>query len=156
MPAATSYNKITTLSRRGSLPPSRPPGFTKVEKRVRTAGGGATMTVRNLRIREDTAKYLLNLDVDSGAPGGVLFVGGLAGAHCYTCLFRINLDVDSGVCAGLCAGGRAGGRADGPLGLWARACGLSWGHEEAKGREEPVHASGGWVGRWDACVFGGG
>ncbi len=41
-------------------------GFAKVEKRVRTAGGGATMTVRNLRIREDTAKYLLNLDVNSG------------------------------------------------------------------------------------------
>lgn len=40
-------------------------GFAKVEKRVRSAGGGATGTVRNLRIREDTAKYLLNLDPDS-------------------------------------------------------------------------------------------
>ncbi|GAB4821179.1 hypothetical protein N2152v2_008225 [Parachlorella kessleri] len=39
--------------------------FAKVEKRVRTAGGGATMSVRNLRIREDTAKYLLNLDTNS-------------------------------------------------------------------------------------------
>jgi pre-mRNA-processing factor SLU7 len=39
--------------------------FAKVEKRVRTTGGGSTGTVRNLRIREDTAKYLLNLDVDS-------------------------------------------------------------------------------------------
>uniref|UniRef100_A0A803ME60 Pre-mRNA-splicing factor SLU7 n=1 Tax=Chenopodium quinoa TaxID=63459 RepID=A0A803ME60_CHEQI len=39
--------------------------FAKVEKRVRTTGGGNTGTVRNLRIREDTAKYLLNLDVDS-------------------------------------------------------------------------------------------
>ncbi|PON98677.1 Pre-mRNA splicing Prp18-interacting factor [Trema orientale] len=36
--------------------------FAKVEKRVRTTGGGSTGTVRNLRIREDTAKYLLNLD----------------------------------------------------------------------------------------------
>lgn len=34
--------------------------FAKVEKRVRTTGGGSTGTVRNLRIREDTAKYLLN------------------------------------------------------------------------------------------------
>mmetsp|Transcript_18797 Transcript_18797/g.22533 ORF Transcript_18797/g.22533 Transcript_18797/m.22533 type:complete len:562 (-) Transcript_18797:439-2124(-) len=40
-------------------------GFGKVEKRVRTAGGGASGTVRNLRIREDTAKYLLNLDLSS-------------------------------------------------------------------------------------------
>lgn len=40
--------------------------FSKVEKRVRTAGGGgSTGTVRNLRIREDTAKYLLNLDINS-------------------------------------------------------------------------------------------
>ena len=37
-------------------------GFGEVEKRVRTSGGGASGTVRNLRIREDTAKYLLNLD----------------------------------------------------------------------------------------------
>ncbi|KAK4760752.1 hypothetical protein SAY87_005645 [Trapa incisa] len=37
--------------------------FAKVEKRVRTTGGGSTGTVRNLR--EDTAKYLLNLDVNS-------------------------------------------------------------------------------------------
>merc|ERR1712176_1702545 len=27
--------------------------------------GGSTGSVRNLRIREDTAKYLLNLDIDS-------------------------------------------------------------------------------------------
>eukprot|EP00899_Mesostigma_viride_P024396 jgi/Mesvir1/5140/Mv15286-RA.1 len=39
--------------------------FAKVEKRVRTTGGGSTGTVRNLRIREDTAKYLRNLDVNS-------------------------------------------------------------------------------------------
>lgn len=40
-------------------------GFAKVEVRVRSAGGGASGTVRNLRIREDTAKYLLNLDTNS-------------------------------------------------------------------------------------------
>ncbi|GAY52550.1 hypothetical protein CUMW_142710 [Citrus unshiu] len=39
--------------------------FAKVEKRVRTTGGGSTGTVRNLRIWEDTAKYLLNLDINS-------------------------------------------------------------------------------------------
>ncbi|KAK9926181.1 hypothetical protein M0R45_023423 [Rubus argutus] len=39
--------------------------FAKVEKRVRTTGGGSTGTVRNLRIREDTAKYLRNLDANS-------------------------------------------------------------------------------------------
>ncbi|OIT22063.1 pre-mrna-splicing factor slu7 [Nicotiana attenuata] len=39
--------------------------FAKVEKRVRTTGGGSTGTVRNLRIREDRAKYLWNLDVNS-------------------------------------------------------------------------------------------
>lgn len=41
--------------------------FSKIEKRVGTAagGGGSTGTVRNLRIREDTAKYLLNLDINS-------------------------------------------------------------------------------------------
>ncbi|KAI3686820.1 hypothetical protein L1987_80509 [Smallanthus sonchifolius] len=39
--------------------------FAKVEKHVRTTGGGSTGTVRNLRIREDTTKYLLNLDVNS-------------------------------------------------------------------------------------------
>ncbi|KAK1407616.1 hypothetical protein QVD17_39236 [Tagetes erecta] len=44
---------------------SKQMGFAKVEKRVRTTGGGSTGTVRNLRIREDTAKYLLNLDVNS-------------------------------------------------------------------------------------------
>ena len=32
---------------------------------MRTTGGGATGSVRNLRIREDTAKYLLNLDPNS-------------------------------------------------------------------------------------------
>ena len=37
----------------------------KVESRVRSAGGGSSGTVRNLRIREDTAKYLLNLDTES-------------------------------------------------------------------------------------------
>ncbi len=36
-----------------------------MKKRARTAGGGASGSVRNLRIREDTAKYLLNLDVNS-------------------------------------------------------------------------------------------
>jgi len=39
--------------------------FAAVEKRVRTPGGGASGSVRNLRIREDTAKYLLNLDTES-------------------------------------------------------------------------------------------
>ncbi|KAI3877666.1 hypothetical protein MKW98_020147 [Papaver atlanticum] len=39
--------------------------YAKVEKRVRTTGGGSTGTIRNLRIREDTAKYLYNLDVNS-------------------------------------------------------------------------------------------
>ncbi|KAJ1398928.1 Pre-mRNA splicing Prp18-interacting factor [Sesbania bispinosa] len=34
-------------------------------KRDRWNGGGSTGTVRNLRIREDIAKYLLNLDVNS-------------------------------------------------------------------------------------------
>ena len=40
-------------------------GFAKVKKRVASAGGGSTGSVRNLRIREDTAKYLLNLKADS-------------------------------------------------------------------------------------------
>ena len=40
-------------------------GFMEVKKRVRSAGGGASMTVRNLRIREDTAKYFRNLDLSS-------------------------------------------------------------------------------------------
>lgn len=40
-------------------------GFGQVERRVRSAGGGSTGTVRNLRIREDTAKYLMNLDTNS-------------------------------------------------------------------------------------------
>ena len=41
--------------------------FSKVERRVRTGGGagGTAGAIRNLRIREDTAKYLLNLDLDS-------------------------------------------------------------------------------------------
>ena len=39
--------------------------FVKVEKAVRTAGGGASGTVRNLRIREDTAKYLTDLRPDA-------------------------------------------------------------------------------------------
>lgn len=39
--------------------------FAKVKIRAKSAGGGESGTVRNLRIREDTAKYLLNLDVDS-------------------------------------------------------------------------------------------
>ncbi|KAF9599109.1 hypothetical protein IFM89_035388 [Coptis chinensis] len=39
--------------------------FAKIEKRVRSSGGGSTGPVRNLRIREDTAKYLLNLDGSS-------------------------------------------------------------------------------------------
>jgi hypothetical protein len=49
-----------------TTPPYTHAGFAKVEKRVRTAGGGSTGSVRNLRIREDTAKYLLNLDTNSG------------------------------------------------------------------------------------------
>ncbi|MEW5309663.1 MAG: hypothetical protein WDW38_001533 [Sanguina aurantia] len=40
-------------------------GFAEVTKRVRTTAGGATGSVRNLRIREDVAKYLLNLDPNS-------------------------------------------------------------------------------------------
>lgn len=40
-------------------------GFAKLEKRVNTTAGGSTGSVRNLRIREDTAKYLLNLDLES-------------------------------------------------------------------------------------------
>ncbi|KAL9293990.1 putative transcription factor interactor and regulator CCHC(Zn) family [Arabidopsis thaliana] len=44
---------------------SRQVDFAKVKKRVRTTDGGSTGTVRNLRIREDPAKYLLNLDVNS-------------------------------------------------------------------------------------------
>jgi pre-mRNA-processing factor SLU7 len=39
--------------------------FGEVKKRVRTTAGGSTGSVRNLRIREDTAKYLLNLDTNS-------------------------------------------------------------------------------------------
>ena len=39
--------------------------FAKLEKAVRSAGGGASGTVRNLRLREDTAKYLRDLDPDS-------------------------------------------------------------------------------------------
>ncbi|EOA18098.1 hypothetical protein CARUB_v10006554mg [Capsella rubella] len=44
---------------------SKQTDFAKVEKRVRTTGGGSSGTVRNLRIREDPAKYLLNLDLSS-------------------------------------------------------------------------------------------
>ena len=47
------------------MTPVHAAGYGKVEKRVRTTGGGATGSVRNLRIREDTAKYLLNLDPNS-------------------------------------------------------------------------------------------
>lgn len=47
------------------LDESKQMDFGKVEKRVRTTGGGATGSVRNLRIREDTAKYLINLDIES-------------------------------------------------------------------------------------------
>lgn len=39
--------------------------FGQVTRRVRSAGGGASSSVRNLRIREDTAKYLINLDLGS-------------------------------------------------------------------------------------------
>ncbi|KAG8499796.1 hypothetical protein CXB51_006177 [Gossypium anomalum] len=39
--------------------------LSKVERRVRTTGGGSTGSVRNLRIREDIAKYLFNLDCNS-------------------------------------------------------------------------------------------
>ncbi|KAI5394918.1 hypothetical protein KIW84_061510 [Lathyrus oleraceus] len=39
--------------------------FAKVEKRVCTTGGGSTGTVRNLCLREDTTKYLWNLNVNS-------------------------------------------------------------------------------------------
>lgn len=47
------------------FPPAQALNFDKVEKRVNTVAGGSTGSVRNLRIREDTAKYLLNLDLDS-------------------------------------------------------------------------------------------
>ena len=40
-------------------------GFANIKRAVRAPGGGASGTVRNLRLREDTAKYLRNLDVDS-------------------------------------------------------------------------------------------
>jgi hypothetical protein len=46
-------------------PPPLPAAFGEVKKRVRTTAGGSTGSVRNLRIREDTAKYLLNLDTNS-------------------------------------------------------------------------------------------
>jgi len=56
----------------GAAPDGAAPGaagglsFARVEKRVRAGGGaGAGGSVRNLRIREDTAKYLINLDLDS-------------------------------------------------------------------------------------------
>ncbi|MFS8004597.1 putative pre-mRNA-splicing factor SLU7 domain-containing protein [Helianthus anomalus] len=39
--------------------------FAKLEKHVRTISGGSIRTVRNLCIREDTTKYLPNLDVNS-------------------------------------------------------------------------------------------
>lgn len=55
----------TTAEDDAKIDDSAQQSFNKVEKRVRSAGGGATMSVRNLRIREDTAKYLLNLDTDS-------------------------------------------------------------------------------------------
>jgi pre-mRNA-processing factor SLU7 len=45
--------------------PSLLAAFGEVKKRVRTTAGGSTGSVRNLRIREDTAKYLLNLDANS-------------------------------------------------------------------------------------------
>ncbi|KAI8475822.1 MAG: Pre-mRNA splicing Prp18-interacting factor-domain-containing protein [Monoraphidium minutum] len=47
------------------LAESEEAAFQEVKKRVRTTAGGSTGSVRNLRIREDTAKYLLNLDVNS-------------------------------------------------------------------------------------------
>ena len=56
-------------------------GFAKVEKRVRTAGGGSTGSVRNLRIREDTAKYLLNLDPNSGKAAGHGLEGDVRGTR---------------------------------------------------------------------------
>eukprot|EP00747_Dinoflagellata_sp_TGD_P143392 gnl/TRDRNA2_/TRDRNA2_176382_c0_seq1.p1 gnl/TRDRNA2_/TRDRNA2_176382_c0~~gnl/TRDRNA2_/TRDRNA2_176382_c0_seq1.p1 ORF type:complete len:171 (-),score=0.27 gnl/TRDRNA2_/TRDRNA2_176382_c0_seq1:234-746(-) len=39
--------------------------FDKVERRINTVAGGSTGSIRNLRIREDTAKYLLNLDINT-------------------------------------------------------------------------------------------
>ena len=69
---------VRCLPPNGPFPPPLPPGFAKVEKRVRTAGGGSTGSVRNLRIREDTAKYLLNLDVNSGEGAQLSWFGG----HC--------------------------------------------------------------------------
>ena len=60
-PARPSVHRARTRTRAGA----RRAGFSKLEKRVRTTGGGSSGTVRNLRIREDTAKYLLNLDPSS-------------------------------------------------------------------------------------------
>lgn len=56
---------VSTDAQGHSLHSTCSAGFGEVEKRVRTTGGGASGSVRNLRIREDTAKYLLNLDPDS-------------------------------------------------------------------------------------------
>jgi len=47
------------------LKASEDAGFGKLEKRIRAPGGGASGSVRNLRLREDTAKYLRNLDPQS-------------------------------------------------------------------------------------------
>jgi len=60
-PARPSVHRARSRARAGA----RRAGFSKLEKRVRTTGGGSSGTVRNLRIREDTAKYLLNLDPSS-------------------------------------------------------------------------------------------
>ncbi|KAI3956303.1 hypothetical protein MKX01_004927 [Papaver californicum] len=56
--------ETTTLDEAEVVDDSKQMDFAKVEKRVRTIAG-STGTVRNLRIREDTAKYLHNLDLES-------------------------------------------------------------------------------------------
>ncbi|KAJ8440810.1 hypothetical protein Cgig2_000698 [Carnegiea gigantea] len=62
---AMTHDAKSCMERPRKVDESKQMDFAKVEKRVRTTGGGSTGTVRNLRIREDTAKYLLNLDVNS-------------------------------------------------------------------------------------------
>lgn len=66
-PPQTQKIHLSTPHHPRPLPPPLPPSpaFGTVKKRLRTAGGGSTGSVRNLRIREDIAKYLLNLDPSS-------------------------------------------------------------------------------------------
>jgi hypothetical protein len=56
---------IETSRNRDKIEDSEQLNFDRLERRVNTVSGGSTGTVRNLRIREDTAKYLYDLDLDS-------------------------------------------------------------------------------------------